>query len=55
MTSKADEYRSRAEEADSVARIETDQVKKSQWESVARQWRELAKQADEKRFGRRLS
>ena len=49
MPTRADEYRSRAEEAEAVARIETNEQLRSEWEAVARQWRELARQAEQHR------
>jgi len=54
MRSKAEEYRNRAEEAESIARMETDKSQRSQWEAIARQWRALAKQAEETRWCSRL-
>jgi hypothetical protein len=50
MSAKADEYRRRAEEADEIARTAPDKEGRANWEAIARQWRDLARQAEEQRW-----
>lgn len=50
VTARADDYRRRAEEADAIARTAPDEKGRATWEEIARQWRDLARQADEKRW-----
>ena len=45
---KADEYRRRAEDAEQIALTLTDPKGRADWDQIARQWRALARQAEEK-------
>jgi len=46
VTSKAEEYRVQAIECDKLATAARDAKTKTQFEELARRWRELAKQVD---------
>jgi hypothetical protein len=45
---KADEYRRRAEDAEQIALTLTDPKGRADWDQIARQWRALARKAEEK-------
>ncbi|HVV79437.1 MAG TPA: hypothetical protein VHD59_07470 [Pseudolabrys sp.] len=48
MSSKAEEYRKRAEEAEEWAKGTTDSVIREKFEEIARQWRELIASTERK-------
>ncbi len=50
MSPKSEEYRRRAEEADEMARNARDLDLRQSYEDMARQWREMATQAERQRW-----
>jgi hypothetical protein len=50
VASKAEEYRSKAEEADAQAARTQDYAAKQTYLEIARQWREMASQAERSRW-----
>ena len=50
METKAEQYRRKAEEAEQLAESVRDYAAKQAYVEIARQWREMAAQAERQRF-----
>ena len=55
MGPKAQEYQKRAEAADEMAHAAVSPDDRARWLDLARQWRELARQADQNNWGEKAS